>query len=228
MPQLQITNLTKTFPLDGTSVNALKDVNLTVEKSEFISVVGHSGSGKTTLLSIIGGIQRPTSGTVLFDDENIYRLDETGLAAYRASRIGYVFQFASLMPVLTARENVLLPTVFAHGQKQAGARAANLLDLVGLKDKVNAYPYQLSGGQRRRVAIARAVMNNPEMVLADEPTGDLDEQTESEIMDLFVKINREFQTTFIIVTHSTDLARMTHKIFRMAGGVLDPNPTVIA
>lgn len=216
--------------MDGAGVNAIKDVNLAIEKGEFVSIVGHSGSGKTTLMSIIGGVQRPTSGSVLFDEEDIYSLDEDGLAAYRARRIGYVFQFSSLIPVLTARENVMLPSVFVagHAKKEEAARAANLLDLVGLKDKANAFPYQLSGGQQRRVAIARAVMNKPEMVLADEPTGDLDEQTESEIMDLFVKINREFETTFMIVTHSTDLARMTHKIYRMSGGVLDPNPTVIA
>lgn len=222
MPQIVADHLNKSFIIDGIRVNAVIDVNVSIEKGDFVSIVGHSGSGKTTLLSMIGGILSPTSGNLYFNGQDIYRMDEGGLAEYRSAKIGYIFQFASLMPVLTAKENLLLPTVFTSGRdNQAERRAAEYLELVGLKEKVDSYPYQLSGGQQRRVAIARALMNNPEALLADEPTGDLDEETEADVMGLFYKVNREMDMTFILVTHNTTLAEIAKRRFRMSGGKLN-------
>lgn len=187
-----------------------------------VSIVGHSGSGKTTLLSIIGGILNPSDGRVIFNGTDLYRLGQNRLSEYRADTIGYVFQFASLLSALTVRENLLLPTVFATGGKgDREARASEFLEMVGISDKAGAYPSQLSGGQQRRVAIARAVMNAPEVILADEPTGDLDEETEDMVMAFLKQINRERQITLVLVTHSTKLAQDADRRFRMTHGVLE-------
>ncbi|MDA8169121.1 MAG: ABC transporter ATP-binding protein [Nitrospiraceae bacterium] len=223
MPQVVLKDLSKVFKIGGSEFTAVSGANLEIEKGDFISIVGHSGSGKTTLMSIIGGILRPSSGSVLFDGEDIYSLGENRISEYRAAKIGYVFQFASLMPVLTAKENLLLPTVFTPGLAQNGNRekkALEYLELVGLKDKGGNFPYQLSGGQQRRVAIARAIMNGPALLLADEPTGDLDEETEAEVMKFFELVNREMGITFVLVTHSSELAAAARRKFRMANGTL--------
>ena len=221
MPQIDILNLTKVYSIGGSTVRAVDNVSLSIGKGDFLSIVGHSGSGKTTLLSIIGGIIMPTSGRVLFDGTDICTLDDDGLSEYRNRKIGFMFQFASLLPILTAKENILLPVLFGPEAKAGnGKQAAEYLDLVGLGDKVDAYPSQLSGGQQRRVAIARALMNGPEVILADEPTGDLDEETEAEIMELFNRLNREKQVTFIFITHNLDLARQAQKQVRMSQGLL--------
>jgi len=221
MAHVVLSGVTKVFPVNGEEIKAVDGASLDIEKGRFVSIVGHSGSGKTTLLSMIGGIMRPTSGSVLVGGTDIYGLDEDGLSEYRAGKVGYVFQFASLLPVLTAKENLLLPTLFAPG-KRAGAeeRAVGYLSLVGLADKVDAYPSQLSGGQQRRVAIARALMNDPLLILADEPTGDLDEETEQEVMGFFKRLNRERGITFVLVTHSTELAKDAASRFRMSHGRL--------
>ncbi|MDA8325834.1 MAG: ABC transporter ATP-binding protein [Nitrospiraceae bacterium] len=226
MSQVMVKDLRKSFKIDGMQINAVDDANLTVEKGEFISIVGHSGSGKTTLLSMIGAIVRPTSGNLYFEGRDIFSLNDDSLSEYRAAKIGYIFQFASLIPVLTAKENLLLPTIFAPDGNpgETGKRALDYLEFVGLKDKINAYPYQLSGGQQRRVAIARALMNNPELLLADEPTGDLDEETEAEVMEFFRKVNRDMKITFILVTHNTALAETAGRRFRMSGGKLNEMP----
>lgn len=221
MSQIDLVNLTKVYSIGDSTVRAVDDVSLSIGKGDFLSIVGHSGSGKTTLLSIIGGIIRPTSGRVLFDGSDISALDDNGLSAYRNKRIGFMFQFASLLPILTSKENVLLPGLFGPGAGTGnGKRAAEYLDLVGLGDKIDAYPSQLSGGQQRRVAIARALINGPEVILADEPTGDLDEETEAEIMDLFNRLNRQQRVTFIFITHNLDLARQAQKQVRMSQGAL--------
>ncbi|MFC1769734.1 ABC transporter ATP-binding protein [Nitrospirota bacterium] len=222
MAQVILKELKKNFVLEENTFSAVESLSLEIERGEFISIIGHSGSGKTTLLSMLGGILSPTSGQVLFEGTDIYSLNEDELAAYRAARVGYMFQFASLLPVLTAKENLLLPTLF-KGDGDASkkdARAIELLDMVGLADKVSAYPSQLSGGQQRRVAIARAMMNDPEIMLADEPTGDLDEETEAEMMALFHRINKEQNVTFVLVTHSSELAKEATRRFRMEKGVL--------
>ena len=222
MPQVELNNISRRFILDQETVNAVEGVSLTIEKGDYISIVGHSGSGKTTLLSMMGGILIPTSGTMRFEGTDIFALNEDELSAYRADKVGYMFQFSSLMPVLTARENLLLPTLFASkgGGNSHEKKALDYLDMVGLADKAKALPSQLSGGQQRRVAIARALMNDPEIILADEPTGDLDEETEDEVMGLLHRINSEKGISFVLVTHSLELAQKAGRRLSMSHGKL--------
>ncbi len=221
MPQIEIRDLKKVFHVEGTGVKAVDGVSLEIERGDFLSVVGHSGSGKTTLISIIGGILKPTSGKVLVEGEDVAGFDDDRLSEYRNRRIGIMFQFASLLPILTARENVLLPTLFGSGAgRKEEQRALELLERVGIGDKAGSFPAQLSGGQQRRVAIARALINKPEIILADEPTGDLDEETEADIMNLFRKINEEENVTMILVTHSLILAGQASTRLRMSNGKL--------
>ena len=208
--------------LKDQEVLAVKDVSLLVGRGEFLSIVGHSGSGKTTLLSIMGGILSPSSGTMIYNEvTDVYALNDDKLSEFRANAIGYIFQFASLMPVLTAKENLLLPAVFKPGVKVDAAheeKALEYLDLVGLLDKADAYPSQLSGGQQRRVAIARALINEPDILLADEPTGDLDEDTEESVMAILHNANKEKGLSIVMVTHNTELAAATDRRFRMTAG----------
>lgn len=209
MAQIEIQNLSKSYTIDGQEIKALDSVSLQIKKGEFVSIVGHSGSGKTTLLSIIGGILRQSSGCVMFNGVNVCCLDSNGLSRYRADKIGYIFQFASLLPVLTVRENLLLPTIFSsQGYRNDRMKMAEeYLSMLGLADKKNVYPSQLSGGQQRRVAIIRALMNDPEIILADEPTGDLDEETEKDIISLLKNINSQKKITLILITHNCELAK---------------------
>jgi ABC-type lipoprotein export system ATPase subunit len=219
LAQIELHDVHKTYTLSDNRISAVDGVSLKIERGEFVSIVGHSGSGKTTLLSIIGGILSPSSGRMLFDGTDVYGLDENSLSEYRATKIGYIFQFSSILPVLTAKENLLLPTIFGKGGRQNGEKKAEeYLEMVGLKDRINAYPSQLSGGQQRRVAVARALMNDPEAILADEPTGDLDEETEAEVMGFFKSINRDRKVTFILVTHSSELAQTAGRKIRMTHG----------
>lgn len=223
MRQVSIEQVSKEYIIDKGSISAVKGVSLAIEKGTFVSIVGHSGSGKTTLLSIIGGMARPSSGRVLFEDSDIYALDTDGLSEYRCEKVGFMFQSASLLPVLTSKENLMLPLAFrASGLSGSRAeqerKAIGLLTSVGLEDKLNAYPAQLSGGQQRRVAIARAFMNDPELILADEPTGDLDEETEAEMMRFFQRMNREKGVTFIMVTHNSELAKLASLQLKMDHG----------
>jgi ABC-type lipoprotein export system ATPase subunit len=218
LSQIELRDISKIYRIGSEEIRAVDDVSLKIEKGEFLSIVGHSGSGKTTLLSILGGAVKPSSGRVLFEGYDICALDDKGLSRYRNERIGFMFQFASLLPVLTARENVLLPCLFRQNGKPDIIKADEYLRTVGLGDKIHNFPSQLSGGQQRRVAIARALMNGSEVILADEPTGDLDEETEAEIMDLFKTLNREKNTTFIFITHNLDLAKQAEKQLRMTRG----------
>jgi putative ABC transport system ATP-binding protein/lipoprotein-releasing system ATP-binding protein len=219
MRQIILENVVKSYTIGEQSISAVNNVSMEIDKGEFISIVGHSGSGKTTLLSMIGGIVQPTSGRILCSGTDIYSLDSDGLSEYRSRNIGFMFQFASLLPILSAKENLLLPGLFKSGSRSVDAKKAEeYLEIVGLKDKIEAYPSQLSGGQQRRVAIARAFMNDPEIILADEPTGDLDEETEAEIMSLFRKLNEEKKITFIFITHNLELAKQAQKQIRMANG----------
>lgn len=221
MSQIIVENITKTYLVDTAPIDAVRSVSMRIEKGDFISIVGHSGSGKTTLLSMIGGITRPSSGKVLFEGEDIYELASDRVSEYRCEKIGFMFQFASLLPILTVKENLLLPTVFRpRPAGREAAKAEELLHLVGLTEKINVYPAQLSGGQQRRVAIARAFMNDPALVLADEPTGDLDEETEGDMMRFFKTMNESKGVTFIMVTHNTDLAKQTKQLLRMNQGTL--------
>jgi len=218
---LHIENLTKTYKVDHETFMGVDNISLVISRGEFLSIVGHSGSGKTTLISIIGGILKPTSGRVLLEGIDICGLDDNRLSEYRSSRIGFMFQFASLLPILTAKENVLLPGIFKPGQPTENDKiAGELLEMVGIGDKQDSYPSQLSGGQQRRVAIARALLNSPDIILADEPTGDLDEDTEAEILQLFEKINREQGVTIILITHNLELAGKAQTTLRMSKGCL--------
>ncbi|HET8538510.1 MAG TPA: ABC transporter ATP-binding protein [Anaeromyxobacter sp.] len=223
MPRLVAENVTKTYGANGTAVAAVRGVSLDVDRGDFVAIIGHSGSGKTTLLSILGGLSRPSEGRVLFDGRDLYAFDGDALSEYRCEHVGFVFQFASLLGALTARENLLLPARFRPSRRSAEereARALELLGLVGLRDRADAYPAELSGGQQRRVAIARAFMNDPRVILADEPTGDLDEETEADVMRLFRAMNERSGTAVVLVTHDTELAGQARRRFRMHRGSL--------
>jgi ABC-type lipoprotein export system ATPase subunit len=232
MAELVAEQVTKTFPEVGAAragcggapaVTGVQRVSLRIGRGDFVAITGHSGSGKTTLLAILGGLSRPSSGRVLFDGADLYASSGDALSEYRCERVGFVFQCASLLCALTAKENLLLPTRFRPsrlGPDALEARALELLELVGLRDKADAFPAELSGGQQRRVAIARAFMNDPQVILADEPTGDLDEETEAEVMKLFREINERAGTAVVLVTHDMDLARKAPRRLLMHKGTL--------
>ena len=202
------------------TVPAVRNTNLHVEKGEFVIITGRSGSGKTTLLNLVAGLTRPTMGEVLFDGVEVWKLPDKEQSLLRNQRIGFVFQFPSLLPTLTSLENVMLPAMFGpdNDRETVEARARQLLEQVGLADKLHAYPRQLSGGQQQRVVIARALMNEPELLLADEPTSDLDEQTEHEIMALFQEIHARTGVTALMVTHTAELGRYGTRSIQMAAG----------
>ncbi len=203
---IQCENITKAYTVDGQSIKVVDDVSLMAAQGDFIFVHGHSGSGKTTLLSLIGGLTVPDSGRVLIDKLDNWQRSDNNLSELRNKTIGFVFQFASLIPTLTAYENIILPLSFCRHDCGKPEFAKELLQQVGLGDKMKSFPGQLSGGQQRRVAIARAFVNQPDIILADEPTGDLDEETERSIFSLFTEYNKKHSTTFIIVTHNNKLA----------------------
>ena len=218
---IEVKDLSKTYKVGSDIIKAVDNVNLRIEDNEFISILGHSGSGKTTLLSLIGGLTKPDSGTVVIDGTDIWSISDNELSGLRNQKMNFIFQFSSLIPTLNVIENVMLPTAFSKNRKDgAYGYAMELLEMVDIMDKEKSYPSQLSGGQQRRAAIARAFINHPEIILADEPTGDLDEETEAEIMKLFQGMNEEKGITFIIVTHSSELARHTRKQYRMVHGML--------
>jgi len=216
---IEISNLTKGYKDGDQSIKAVDGVNLTVAQGDMLSIIGHSGSGKTTLLSLIGGLTKPDSGKVVIEGTDIWSLGDNKMSEFRNKNVNFIFQFASLVPTLTVLDNVLLPSAFGSCCEGLGEYAKSLLDLVGLGDKVNSYPNRLSGGQQRRVAIARAFINSPKVILADEPTGDLDESTEADIIDIFKKQN-EKGTTFVIVTHNQSLANIASRQYKMVHGVL--------
>ena len=214
-------NLQKSYMADQQEVVAAGDINLQINEGDFLTILGHSGSGKTTLLSLIGGLTSPDSGKILIDGVDAWSQSDKQASNIRNQTIGFVFQFASLIPTLTATENLLLPLSFNDKQKPGRQRAEMLLEQVGLIEKRNSFPAQLSGGQQRRIAIARAFMNSPRIILADEPTGDLDEQTEEEIMQFFNQQHEE-GLTFVIVTHNSQLAKNSKdlRVFQMKNGTL--------
>lgn len=217
---IAVSDLWKVYTAGRHRVEAVRGVSFEVEAGGFVAIVGRSGSGKSTLLALIGGLTAPTRGSVRVDGIEIGSLDDDGLVRFRNRTIGFVFQFASLVPTLRAIDNVVLPAVFAEAGVTAARYelAAELLRMVGLGDRLESYPGELSGGESRRVALARALMNRPPVLLADEPTGDLDEQTEGEVMDLLLRINREQRTTLLLVTHNTALAGRASRVLRMKDG----------
>jgi len=217
---IEVKNLIKSYDINGQMLKAVDNVSFTVEKGEMVSIIGHSGSGKTTLLSLMGGLTRPNSGEVTIDGKNIWSMSDDSLSEFRNKKISFIYQFSSLIPTLTSLENIMLPTAFGNFTDDREGYARELLKIVGLEDKVNSYPSHLSGGQQRRVAIARAFINSPDILLADEPTGDLDEETEKEVIELFRTMNQEKAITFVIVTHNKDIALQAKKQFRMTNGIL--------
>lgn len=217
---IEVKELIKGYSIDGQLFKAVDDVSFTISKGDMVSIVGHSGSGKTTLLSLLGGLTKPDSGSILIGGENILSMTDDTLSEFRNRKISFIYQFSSLIPTLTVLENVILPTVFGLPQHNVKTHALELLSIVGLGNKINAYPSQLSGGQQRRVAIARAFVNDPELILADEPTGDLDEETEAEVMQFFSSMNRDKGLTFLVVTHDSELAKKIGRQMRMQNGVL--------
>ncbi len=217
---LKTVNLHKAFHL-GETIYAVNDVNIALQRGSLNILVGPSGSGKSTLLSLLGGLDRPMSGDVVLESESYSALNEDGLAMLRRRKLGYVFQFFNLIPHLTALENVMLPMQFINTpKKEARERAVQLMEKVGLSKRMQHLPLQLSGGEQQRVAIARALANKPALVLADEPTGNLDSKTRDEIVGLFSRLNQEDGQTFVMVTHDENMRRHAHRIFHMADGVV--------
>ncbi len=215
--------VSKTYPIvTGNTVNAVRDATLNVERGEFIIITGRSGSGKTTLLNLAAGLTRPTTGQVIVDGLNLWQLSDKQQSAVRNRKIGFIFQFPSLLPTLNVLENVTLPAVFNsnHRSQPAIDRATELLDTIGLSDKLTAFPRQLSAGQQQRVVIARSLINQPEILMADEATSDLDEETEHEIMELLKRIHAETHVTILLVTHTSQLVSYGTRALQMANGVL--------
>jgi putative ABC transport system ATP-binding protein len=230
MPLVEIRGVTKTYRKGEQEITPLKDVSLDVERSDFVSLMGASGSGKSTLLNLVAGIDRPTAGRIVVDGTDITQLSRTRLAHWRASHVGYIFQLYNLIPVLTAYENVelpllLLPLSGAERRKRVGIA----LEAVGLSDRADHYPRQLSGGQEQRVGIARAIVADPAIVVADEPTGDLDAETTEQVLDLLRRLNAELGTTFLLVTHDPRAAAIARRRLRLEKGtLLEPEPPQVA
>ena len=214
---LQVEHLTKTYGAGDTAVRALDDVSLTVAAGEFVAIIGSSGSGKSTLLHLIGGVDRPTSGTVRVNGEDVFDRSDEELAVFRRREVGLVYQFYNLVPVLDVVENMCLP-VLMDGRPVNRARLENMLHVLGLEGREHHLPNQLSGGQQQRVAIGRALMNAPAVVLADEPTGNLDSKNSAEIMHLLRKSNRELGQTLIVITHDEDIALSADRVIALEDG----------
>lgn len=200
-------------------LRVLKNVSLEISKGEIVTIVGKSGAGKSTLLHILGTLDRPTSGEVYLDGKLSTSLGDSQLNTFRNKHIGFVFQFHHLLPEFTAVENVMMPALIGKtSKKEAEARAKELLQYLGLKDRISHKPSELSGGEQQRVAVARALMNKPLVIFADEPSGNLDTQTSKELHDLFYQLNKDFEQTFVIVTHNMELASMAHRTIKMQDG----------
>jgi putative ABC transport system ATP-binding protein len=222
-PVVEISGLSKIFHRDSFEVAAVENVSLQVDEGEFLCLMGPSGSGKSTLLHIIAGIDRPTSGEIRVLGEDVTRASEDRLAAWRNSHVGFVFQTFNLIPVLTAFENVELPLLLTKlSSAERRKHVLNALELVGLQDRVQHYPRQLSGGQEQRVAIARAIVTDPTLIMADEPTGDLDARSAEEVLDILSRLNRDFSKTIIMVTHDPNAARHATVIRHLEKGQLLP------
>lgn len=217
MKILEIQNLTKTYGKGDTMVRALNNVSFSVEKGEFVAIVGPSGSGKSTLLHILGGVDTPTSGTVIVDKTDISTLDETALAIFRRRQIGLIYQFYNLIPILTVEENLTLPLLL-DGRKPDKARVNDIIKKLDLQNRMGHLPNQLSGGQQQRVAIGRALINNPALLLADEPTGNLDSENSREIISLLRSFNKEFNQTVIMITHDEHIALSADRIITIEDG----------
>ena len=221
MAAVVVTSVRKIYRRDMQEILVLDGLSLDIASGDFVGLMGPSGSGKTTLLNLIGGIDRPTSGRLMVGGTDISRLRGRGLARWRSQNIGFIFQLYNLIPVLTALQNVELPLLLVRmSGRERKERAKKALELVGLGDRISHYPRQLSGGQEQRVAIARALVSDPSLLLADEPTGDLDKKAAGEILELLVRLNREFGKTIIMVTHDPNAAERAHRVLHLDKGVL--------
>ena len=216
---IELENITRSFG----SLQVLKGVSLKVEKGEVISITGPSGAGKTTLLQIMGSLDKPDAGRVLYNGQDITRMDEKELSAFRNRHIGFVFQFHQLLPEFTALENITIPMLIAGiAMRQATARGKELLELLGLEDRADHKPSELSGGEKQRIAVARALANQPDVILADEPSGSLDTKNKEELHNLFFNLRDQLGQTFVIVTHDESLAAMTDRTIHLLDGAIRP------
>lgn len=217
MKILEVTNLCKTYGKGDTMVKALDNVSFSVEKGEFVAIIGPSGSGKSTLLHILGGVDVPTKGSVVINQTDISNLDETALAIFRRRQIGLIYQFYNLIPILTVQENLTLPLLL-DGRKPDEKQISTLVKRLGLEHRLDHLPNQLSGGQQQRVSIGRALVNNPALVLADEPTGNLDSENSKEIISLLRQFNKDFNQTVIIITHDEKIANSADRVITIEDG----------
>ncbi|KEI95779.1 peptide ABC transporter ATP-binding protein [Clostridium botulinum A2B7 92] len=214
---LSINKLYRTYGSGETKVDAIKNINLTINQGEFVAIVGASGSGKSTLLHAMAGLDKPTGGNIIIDNQDIYALDIDSLAAFRRKRIGFVFQFFNLIPVLTLEENIQLPILLDH-EKIDKDYLNELLDILDLRGRRDHLPSQLSGGQQQRAAIARALINKPSIIFADEPTGNLDKKNSKEVMDLLKLSCKKYKQTLVIVTHDLEIASESDRIITISDG----------
>ena len=217
MKILEVTNLCKTYGKGDTMVKALDNVSFSVEKGEFVAIIGPSGSGKSTLLHILGGVDVPTNGSVVINQTDISNLDETALAIFRRRQIGLIYQFYNLIPILTVQENLTLPLLL-DGRKPDEKQISTLVKRLGLEHRLDHLPNQLSGGQQQRVSIGRALVNNPALMLADEPTGNLDSENSKEIISLLRQFNKDFNQTVIIITHDEKIANSADRVITIEDG----------
>jgi len=219
-------NIAKTYRRGEETISIFADLNLTIRSGDFVAMMGPSGSGKTTLLNLLGGLDRPTSGTILFDDAPIEKLSENQLSAWRAANIGFIFQFYNLMPTMSAARNVELPLLLTTlSTTERRRRVKTALDIVGLADRAGHKPKELSGGQQQRVAIARAIVADPKLILADEPTGDLDRMTAEEILGMLQLLNRELGKTIVMVTHDPAAAKYARRELHLNKGTFEERLT---
>ena len=218
----QLRQVSKRFVKGKETITIFDGLDLDVPAGDFVAIMGPSGSGKTTLLNLLGGIDHVTSGQILFDGQRVDTLTENQLSAWRAANVGFIFQFYNLMPVLTAAQNVELPLLLTRlGQKDRRKNVATALELVGLSDRAKHYPREMSGGQQQRVAIARAIVSDPQVLLCDEPTGDLDRTTADEVLGILKLLNREHGKTIVVVTHDPEVTRHTKRTLHLNKGVFE-------
>jgi len=228
-PLIAVEHVSKVYRRDSLQIPVLEDINLEIGKGEFVALMGPSGSGKTTLLNLIAGIDTPTKGRIIIDGRDISSMSETELARWRADHIGFIFQLYNLIPVLTAFENVELPLLLTKlSRRERHEHVRTALSIVGLADRMDHYPRQLSGGQEQRVAIARAIVADPLILVADEPTGDLDAKSAEEILDLLNRLNKEFHKTIVMVTHDPRAAARSHRLLHLDKGVLSSETPAMA
>lgn len=217
MEILKVENLSKVYGEGGTKVVALDNVSFSVNKGEFVAIVGASGSGKSTLLHLIGGVDRPTNGKVFIDGKDIYKYSDDELAIFRRRQVGLIYQFYNLIPILNVEENILLPLNLDNREAKKEV-LDELISLLGLKDRRTHLPSELSGGQQQRTSIGRAMITNPSIILADEPTGNLDTKSSEEIVELLKKSNRDYKQTIIMITHNIDIAKQADRIIKLEDG----------